>query len=168
MTVTLRPTREGDLGFVTALERRPDHLDAIGQWSDEQHRDAILRRDAREHWIIERDGKPAGYLIAYDNRAKGTGIYVKRILVADKERGTGQAALAAYLADAFARPGCDAVWLIVRNDNARAQAVYAKLGFERFEPAPDLAARFDAVNEAPAQECFRMRRLGPGLRRGDD
>ena len=159
MTVRLRPTEEGDLAFVTALERRADHLEAIGQWTDAQHLEAIGRRGAREHWIIEREGKPAGYLIAYDNRDKGTGIYVKRILVADKERGTGQAALAAYLENAFSRPGCDWVWLIVRSDNARAQAVYAKLGFERFLPAPDLAARFDAVNEAPEAKCFRMRKL---------
>ena len=157
MNVALRPTREADLAFVTTLERRADHLDAIGQWSDEQHLAAIHNRDAREHWIIERDGRPAGYLIAYDCRAAGAGVYVKRLLVDEKERGTGRAALSRFLEMAFARPGVDAVWLIVRNDNHRAQAVYTKLGFAPFLAGDEEAKRYDAVAEPPAEKCFRMR-----------
>ena len=102
MAVTLRPSASADLAWITALERRPDHRDAIGQWSDAEHLDAIHRRDGREHWIMEREARPAGYLIAYDCRAVGAGIYVKRILVDEKERGTGKAALALFLRDAFA------------------------------------------------------------------
>ena len=71
----LRPSREADLGWITALERRDDHLEVIGQWSDAQHLDAIDGRDARE---------------------------------------------------------------------------------------PEEAERYDAVAEAPAAKCFRMRRLSPG------
>ena len=158
----LRRTRPADLAFVTGLERHADNRDLIGQWSDEEHANAIAGRDGREHWIIEREGAAAGYLIAYDCRARGAGIYVKRILVKDKERGTGKAALAAFLDMAFGRPGVDAVWLIVRNGNVRAQAVYAALGFGRFEPAAEEASRYDAVAEAPEDRCFRMRTLRPG------
>ena len=157
MAVTLRPTRESDLAYVTALERRPDIREQIGQWSDAEHLDPIRGERGREHWIIERDGAPAGYLIAYDNIAAGTGIYVKRILVDVKERGTGTAALSAFLGDAFGRRGADAVWLIVRRGNERARAVYAKLGFEPFQPTGEEAALYDRVNEAPPDQCFRMR-----------
>jgi ribosomal protein S18 acetylase RimI-like enzyme len=157
MQVTLRPTREADLSWVTALERRADHVDIIGQWSDAEHLAAIRGIDEREHWIIERDGQPAGYLIAYDRRSAGAGIYVKRILVDEKERGTGKAALAAYLDDAFARSGVDAVWLIVRNGNDRARAVYESLGFQAFAPDAGQAQRYDSVAEAPQDKCFRMR-----------
>jgi len=76
--------------------------------------------------------------------------------VADKERGTGQRALSAFLDAAFARAAVGFVWLNVRNENARAQAVYRKLGFERFEPDGEEARRFDAVAEAPLDKCFRM------------
>src|SRR5688572_13286288 len=79
--VTLRASRAEDLAWVTALERRADHLDAIGQWSDAEHLEAIARGNGREHWVIERGGRPAGYLIAYDCRSRGAGLYVKRILV---------------------------------------------------------------------------------------
>ena len=135
------PGAAGATGWLGAAARslpkeqaEPDHVDAIGQWSDAEHLDAIERRNRREHWILERDGRPAGYLIAYDCRATGAGVYVKRILVDVKGRGTGRAGLAAYLDDAFARPGVDSVWLIVRNGNDRARAVYEALGFERFVP----------------------------------
>jgi diamine N-acetyltransferase len=153
--VRLRRSAPADLAFVTALERHPDNRDFIGQWSDDEHLAAMAGTNGREHWVIERDGALAGYLIAYDRRAAGCGVYVKRILVKDKERGTGRAALACFLEEAFARDGTDHLWLIVRDTNARAQAVYRGLGFERFEP--DDRARYDAAAEPPAPGCFRMR-----------
>src|SRR5688500_20327459 len=93
--VTLRRSRPEDLAWVTALERRADHVDVIGQWSDAEHLEAIGGGRSREHWIVEREGRPAGYLIAYDCRGQGAGVYVKRILGEAKGLGTGQGALAA-------------------------------------------------------------------------
>jgi len=163
MAVILRPTHPGDLPFVTGLERRADNLEMIGQWSDAEHLAAIGGEDRREHWVIERDGERQGFIIAYDCAQAGAGIYVKRLLVDRKEQGTGTAALAAYLDLVFARPGVDQVWLIVRNHNARARAVYEKLGFVELDPASGIAKVYDAVAEAPPDKCFRMRKLGPGL-----
>ena len=157
MAVAIRPTLESDLGWVTALERRPDHVDIIGQWSDAEHLAAIRRQHHREHWSIEREGAPAGYLIAYDCGEARAGLYVKRILVGEKERGTGKAALSAFLDDAFSRSGVDSVWLIVHHGNDRARAVYESLGFEPMEPDAEEAGRYDAVAEAPQDKCFRMR-----------
>jgi ribosomal protein S18 acetylase RimI-like enzyme len=155
--VTLRRTRQADLAFVASLERREDNRELIGQWSDQEHREAIGGTTAREHWIIERDGAPAGYLIAYDGRPRARSLYVKRILVDDKDRGTGSAALTRYLDDAFARDGIDFVWLMVREKNARAQAIYRRLGFERYEPPAAEAAELAAYAEAPSPDSFRMR-----------
>ena len=159
MGVTLRPTHPGDLPFVTRLERRPDNVEMIGQWSDAEHLDAIAGKDRREHWVIERDRRPEGFIIAYDCTQAGAGIYVKRLLIDRKEQGTGTAALAAYLDLVFARPGVDQVWLIVRNHNSRARAVYEKLGFVELDPASEVAKVYDAVAEAPPEKCFRMRLL---------
>lgn len=162
--VRLRPSTREDLAWITALERRPDNRTQIGQWTDDEHLAAIERRGAREHWIIERAGERAGYLIAFDCRAGGAGIYVKRILVDRKEAGTGTSALATFLEDAFARAAVDEVWLIVRTENLRAQSVYRRLGFAPFEPGEAEAARYDAVAEAPMGKCFRMRKLSPAPR----
>ena len=154
--VRLRPTTPADLAFVTALERDPGNRELIGQWSDAEHLAAIAGEDGRTHGIIERDGTAAGYLIVYDCVAEGKGVYLKRILVADKGRGTGSAALRAFLDRCFARPDVDFVWLIVLDWNARAQAVYRKLGFEEFEPTPNDAASYEAIDSA-REGAIRMR-----------
>jgi len=152
----LRHSQPADLSFITQLERDPENRELIGQWSDLEHLHAIEGRDRWSHWIIEHGGRPAGYLIPRDCAAQGAGIYIKRILVADKERGTGKAAISQFLEKAFGRDDVPFVWLIVRNENARAQAVYRQLGFEPFEPGAAEAPRFDLVAEAPLDQCFRM------------
>jgi ribosomal protein S18 acetylase RimI-like enzyme len=158
--IRLRPSRPEDLGFITALEGHPDTRDFIGQWSDAEHLAAIAGENAREHWIIERDGESAGYLIAFDCRARDAGFYVKRIAVADKERGTGSAALRRFNERAFGA-GASCVWLIVRDWNSRAERVYRALGFERFDPPPEDAAPYDAIGEGPKAGSFRMRLARP-------
>ena len=157
MTVVLRPSTRADLDYITALERRDDNREHIGQWSDWEHLGAIEGRNGRSHYIIERDGDRAGYLIAYDCRAKDCGFYVKRILVDRKDSGTGSAALEWFLDRAFAREGASCVWLMVREANARGRRVYEKLGFARFDPGPGEASRYDTLEEAPGKGVFRMR-----------
>ena len=161
-SVRLRPSQPSDLAYVIALERHPSNRDLIGQWSDAEHLAAIAKRDAREHWIIERDGRPAGYLIAYDAREQGAGIYLKRILVEAKEGGTGTEALRLFIADLRKR-GAPMVWLIVFDWNERAQRVYRKLGFEHIDPRGNEKLRLDRGGEPPAEGAFRMRlKLDPG------
>jgi len=128
--VELRPTGHHDLAFVLELERHPDNTPFIGSWSEEEHAAAISRPD-REHWLVEA-GRPrerAGYLIAYDLRAAGLGVYVKRIVVSDKSRGVGRVALGRFVAHAFTELSAPFVWLSVYADNTRAQRCYSALGF---------------------------------------
>jgi len=153
--ITLRPSRPTDLAFVTGLERRPDHVEAIGQWSDLEHL-ATMQSPKREHWIIENDGAAAGYLIAYDCRGQEAGIYLKRILVANKGQGTGTLALARFLDHAFFEHRAKIAWLIVFESNARALAIYRSLGFKRFDPVGEVARRFNDAAEAPQPGSIRM------------
>lgn len=157
----LRPTRAGDLAWVTALERDPANRSLIGQWTDAEHAAAIAGEAGREHWIIERDGARAGYLIAYDARAQGLGLYVKRLLVEEKERGTGKAALALFLEDAFGSRASPAVWLHVREANTRAQAVYRRLEFVVLDASSEEHARLDAAGEPLYPRVLRMRLANP-------
>jgi ribosomal protein S18 acetylase RimI-like enzyme len=92
-------------------------------------------------------GTPAlGYLIAYDLAARGYGVYVKRVVVADKGRGVGRAALAAFVRHAFDDLDADAVWLTVFADNLRAQRAYLAAGFdERVVTAEERTALQAAV-----------------------
>lgn len=157
MSVTLRPSTPADLAFVTALERDAGNRTIIGQWSDAEHLAAMRGEDGRSHAIIERDGVPAGYMIAYDCRDAGAGVHLKRILVADKERGTGKAAMRLFLEQTFARLAPAFIWLNVYDHNARAQAVYRSLGFRDYFPGELEAARLTAAAEAPAPGAHRMR-----------
>jgi ribosomal protein S18 acetylase RimI-like enzyme len=157
MAVTLRPSTRADLDFITALERRDDNREHIGQWSDWEHLAAIEGRTGRSHQIIERDGERAGYLISYDCRSTGAGFYVKRILVDRKDAGTGSEALRRFIEQAFARENVSCVWLLVREGNARGRHLYEKLGFTRFDPPPDEAKAYDAFEAAPGEGVQRMR-----------
>ena len=157
MAVTLRPSTRADLDFITALERRDDNRDHIGQWSEWEHLAAIEGRNGRSHHVIERDGERAGYLIAYDCRAGDAGFYVKRILVDRKDGGTGTEALRLFIEHAFAMNDVSCVWLMVREANARGRHLYEKLGFTRFDPPPEEAGRYDAFEGAPGEGVFRMR-----------
>jgi len=135
--VRLRPTAEADLDWVLAQERDPANAPFIGSWTREQHLAAIAALD-REHWTIERagDGERVGYLIAFDLRASGHGVYVKRIVVADKSRGLGRDALAGFARRAFAELGASHLWLSVFRENLRAQRSYQSLGFAIQELPP--------------------------------
>jgi ribosomal protein S18 acetylase RimI-like enzyme len=155
--VRLRHTKPSDIAWVTALERHPDNRELIGQWSDAEHAAAITGERGRSHWMVERDGEPAGYLIAYDGGANYPGVYVKRILIARKERGTGQAALTAFLDDALTPEPVTFAWLLVRRENARAQAVYRKLGFAPFEPDAETGRSLGLAGDSPFGEAIAMR-----------
>jgi diamine N-acetyltransferase len=156
--LALRESTARDLSFVTALERHADNRDFIGQWTDDEHLAAMRGEKRRVHRIIEVDGVPAGYMIWYLGPPDSPSIYLKRILVADKERGIGQRAVQAFIDEAVARGDIDFVWLLVRDWNARAQAVYRKLGFERYEPRGQELEDLDRYAEAPGPVSFRMRK----------
>ena len=160
--IRLRRTADADLDFVLALEHHPDQQPFIGQWTRDEHRDALARAD-REHWIIERasDAERLGYLIAYDVRAIGYGIYIKRIAIGEKSHGIGRVALRAFLDHAFRDLGADSVCLAVWYNNPRAQRAYAAVGFVEVPLTPaeraDITTRVDPF----PPECLVMRVARP-------
>ena len=155
--IALRPTLEADLDYVLALEGDPANAPFIGQWSRDEHRAAIARAD-REHWIVcagpTRDR--AGYLIAFDLRAHGCGVYVKRIVSDAKGKGVGREALRAFAAHAFADLGAPYLWLSVRPGNVRGERCYRAIGFRELVADPEEIARHDRVAERSSAGSLRM------------
>ena len=131
--VVLRRTTEADLDFVIALERHPENAPFIGQWSLDEHRAALGGSD-REHWIVaDGRGDRLGYVILYDLRDVGHGIYVKRIAIGPKSRQVGRRALAVVLRRAFDELRAAYVSLAVYPGNERAQRAYRASGFTLVE-----------------------------------
>jgi ribosomal protein S18 acetylase RimI-like enzyme len=129
LEVSLRRTTEADLDLVISLERHPENAPFIGQWSLDEHRAALHRGD-REHWIVVGErGERVGYVILYDLRDAGHGVYVKRIAIGPKSKGIGRHALAVVLERAFLELRADLVSLAVYPRNERAQRAYRAAGF---------------------------------------
>ena len=157
----LRPTTPGDLDFVLALERDPENKPFIGQWTRDEHLAAIAREADREHWLIESNrGAPLGYLIAYDLVRGGNGVYVKRIVVGDKSRGIGRAALGQFCEHAFRDLDAPFVWLRVYPENARGQRSYRALGFVDFALTPERRAEL-ADAAGPSQNLHFVLQRAP-------
>jgi hypothetical protein len=142
----LRPTTADDLDFVLALERDAENAPFIGRWSREEHADAIAASD-REHWIIARasDGARLGFLLAFDLRAPGFGVYVKRIAISEKSRGLGREALGRFARHAFDDLQASHLWLTVFPENERAQRSYRAVGFRVDEVEPTRRAQLAAA-----------------------
>ena len=159
--VRLRPTGVDDLDLVLALEHHPDNRDLIGQWTRDEHL-ATMSRPDREHLVIESEaGEWLGYLISYDTIHTGFGVYIKRLAVAERSRGTGRAALDAFAARNWAA-GAPLISLAVRTRNFRAQRCYAAVGFRTW--ALDDSGRSDFTRHVDPVDgnCLVMRLSAPG------
>ena len=128
--VRLRPTMQSDLDYVLTLERDPENLPYITPWERIQHEAAIRFPDFR-HFIIETgEGLDAGgFLILVGCRNQHQSIELKRMVVRDKNRGFGRAALRVAKKIAFDDLGAHRFWLDVKKRNSRAKALYDSEGF---------------------------------------
>ncbi len=122
----LRPMTEADLPAVMAIERATFPLDA---WSEGMMRGELDDMPRSRHYVVALvDDEIVGYagLAAAADQAD-----VQTIAVLQKHQGTGigSAMLTELLAEA-GRRGAREVFLEVRADNPRAQAVYRHFGFE--------------------------------------
>ena len=128
--VRLRPTMQSDLEFVLSLERDPENLPYITPWEKIQHEAAIRFPDFR-HFIIETgEGlEPGGFLILIGCRNQHHSIELKRMVVRDKNRGYGRAALRVAKKIAFDDLVAHRFWLDIKKRNMRARSLYDSEGF---------------------------------------
>ena len=128
--VRLRPTAERDLDFVLRAEWNEEDRPYIGRWPRERHLDALAEDDAA-HLMVERteDGTPVGYAILTGLEGDGGIFCLKRLMVAEKGRGYGRAALKLVKDCAFEDLGAHRLWLHVFEYNARARRLYESEGF---------------------------------------
>ena len=119
-----------DLEFVVLLESDPVNLPFITPWERTQHEAAIRFPDFR-HFIIEGgDGLDAvGFVILIGCRSQHQSLELKRMVINNKRAGFGRAALRVAKKVAFDDLGAHRLWLDLKADNSRAQALYDSEGF---------------------------------------
>jgi diamine N-acetyltransferase len=130
MEIELRRTTEHDLLYVLSAEGDEDSRRFIAVWPEEQHR-AALNDTNIEHLIIESkpNSRPIGFVILAGLQGEHRSIEFLRIVVTDKGKGYGRAAVRAIKRHAFETLSAHRLWLDVKEQNTRARAVYAKEGF---------------------------------------
>ncbi|HEV2093415.1 MAG TPA: GNAT family protein [Rubrobacter sp.] len=127
--VRLRPTSEGDLDFVLSEENDEKNRPFIGRWPRGRHLEA-LADEGVEHSILEdQEGTSVGYTILTGLEDPGRILCLKRLMVSEKGRGYGRAALRLLGERAFGGLGAHRLWLDVKEGNARARGLYESEGF---------------------------------------
>ena len=131
MPIEVRRARLSELALFRDMESDGASRDFVGQNSLEEHETQFA--DRRTIYLtILRDEQPAGFflLILDENESS---IDFKRIVVAEKDSGIGQVAIA--LMEDFCRTqlALSRVWLNVFEFNHRGIHVYEKLGYRYFK-----------------------------------
>ena len=128
--VVLHPTTESDLDFVCASESSPEHALFVGQWTRQQHLDALADENMAHFIVKDVDTKtPVGHVILVGRLDKSASLQLKRIVVTQKGLGYGRAALAEIQKLAFCEYHAHRLWLDVIETNSRAQHLYRSCGF---------------------------------------
>jgi ribosomal protein S18 acetylase RimI-like enzyme len=132
--VRLRPALPGELARFTTFEREEDAAPFVNTYSPAEHA-RMQARDDVTYLSIERAGALDGFVLLVLD-PDGESVELRRIVVVEKDRGTGQAALAATERYCASELGRRRIWLDVAKYNARAKHIYEKLGYVPFAAPP--------------------------------
>ena len=126
----MRRTAEGDLDFVLAAEGALENRRFVGQWTQDEHREALSNSDLA-HFVVERveDGRPVGYVIMAGLLDANRSVEFRRVVVTEKGKGYGREVLRVVKQMAFEELKAHRLWLDVRERNERARRLYESEGF---------------------------------------
>jgi diamine N-acetyltransferase len=124
----LRAALSADLDAIMRIERAPGYETRVGRSSRAEH-EAMLAGPRHAYFVGERDEVEAFAIMRDLDDAHGN-VYLKRIAALPGRR-AGLPFLAALLDRTFAETPAHRFYLDCFDDNAKAQAFYARLGFSR-------------------------------------
>lgn len=127
----LREMRADELTALTAMDRDGDTREHITVYSLEEHQREFARDDI-VYLSIVADGELAGYFILRLEDDEDS-VEFRRIVVAHKGQGIGQAAITAMESWVAGQLRRGRIWLDVFATNTRGQHVYDKLGYRLFK-----------------------------------
>ncbi|HXT08449.1 MAG TPA: GNAT family N-acetyltransferase [Roseiarcus sp.] len=127
-SLLLRPATAADLDAIMAIERAPGYERRVGRSTLGEHQ-ALLAGPRHAYFVGAREGVEA-FAILRDLDDINGNVYLKRI-AARPGRSAGRALLRLLLDWTFAHTQAHRFHLDCFDDNAPAQAMYARLGFSR-------------------------------------
>lgn len=130
--IVIRSTQQDDLEFVINAEREEDNAQYVGQWTKEQHLNALTQKDIM-HLIVEEaiSSKIVGYVIIAGLQNPNRSIEFRRIVITEKGKGLGRETLKLIKKIVFEQLKAHRLWLDVRYKNHRAQNLYQSEGFTK-------------------------------------
>ena len=128
--IHIAQTNETDLDFVLAAEQDSDNCPFIIPWSQEQHSQAVCSSD-QAHLLIRScaTNEPVGYAILTGLDSPNQSIELVRLVITQKGKGYGRAALRLIRKTVFGQWDCHRFWLDVKESNNRAKRLYESEGF---------------------------------------
>jgi diamine N-acetyltransferase len=126
----LRLTTVADLDFVLTAEKAPENRPFVGQWTYDQHVTSLADPDIR-HFILEASTSKqmVGYTILAGLTNPHQRVEVRRLVITEKGKGYGRAALQQIKHAAFGQWNVHRLWLEVFEMNTRARTLYISEGF---------------------------------------
>lgn len=115
-------------------EKHPENAAFVEVWPEARHRAALADASIR-YFVIETGGRGIGFVILAGVEGNRPSVEFRRIVVAEKGRGFGTAAVRAVVRHCFETLGAEEVWLDFVEHNTRARHVYTACGF-RETPGP--------------------------------
>ena len=128
LPIRLRRGDADDLAYVMRTERLPGYDRLVGQWTLDEHREALARADVVYFVAEHASGEPVGFAICEGLGDRHNGIKLKRIAVSVPGNGVGGIILESVIDWAFSRAGAPRFWLDVFDYNERARRLYRRAG----------------------------------------
>ena len=135
----LRPAVPDDLPYVLSVETPYKEMGFLGGDDIATHRQRLADPDC---WyaIVETETGSAGYAFLTGLSSVNRSVELRRIAIAEPNRGLGRLVLSALMQKAFEEFSVHRLWLTVFPDNLRAYHLYKSIGF---------------VEEGTLRECIK-------------
>lgn len=128
MNLLVRPTTENDLPFVVRIELQEAGSGFVTAEGFDRHIAYLADPDVG-HLMIENGPEAVGYMILAGLTDPSENIELRRIVISEKGRGYGRAALRVAKMAAFTELNAHRLWLDVKTYNERARHLYETEGF---------------------------------------
>lgn len=164
----IRPASAADIPFLMMTERQPGYDKLVGRFTEEEHRANLADPTAAYQVAVGEDGTRLGFVLFRTLDDVHRNLYIKRVVVASPDKGTGTAMMSLCLNWAFDEAEAERVWLTHLPDNLRARALYTKLGFQHEGVLRNAYGRADGTRGDLMQMSLlkaEWRALAPSLNR---